>query len=103
MYVRAKDDIKQKTQYVGNSMKSMHISIEDSLKKLRTSYIDILFVHFVRTAWLPDVEPHLQACLIVGLHHQHPRGDERPACTRDVGEGPVSGMPFSHYCNVIPC
>ena len=61
MYVRAKDDIKQKTQYVGNSMKSMHISIEDSLKKLRTSYIDILFVHFVRIACIPDLVPHSQA------------------------------------------
>ena len=26
----------------------MHISVEASLKKLRTSYIDILYVHWVR-------------------------------------------------------
>ncbi|KAI0642277.1 aryl-alcohol dehydrogenase [Trametes meyenii] len=41
-----KDDIKQKTSFVGNNLKSMHISVEESLKKLRTSYIDILYVHW---------------------------------------------------------
>ena len=30
-------------------MKSMHISVEQSLKKLHASYIDILYVHWVRT------------------------------------------------------
>lgn len=40
------EEIPQKSQYSGNSMKSMHISVRDSLQKLRTSYIDILYVHF---------------------------------------------------------
>uniref|UniRef100_Q01752 Aryl-alcohol dehydrogenase [NADP(+)] n=1 Tax=Phanerodontia chrysosporium TaxID=2822231 RepID=AAD_PHACH len=40
------EEIPQKTQYVGNSLKSMHISVHDSLRKLRTSYIDIFYVHF---------------------------------------------------------
>ncbi|OCH91435.1 Aldo/keto reductase [Obba rivulosa] len=44
-YKRAAD-IAQKTHYLGNNMKSMHISVEASLKKLRTSYIDILYVHW---------------------------------------------------------
>ncbi|TKA65197.1 hypothetical protein B0A55_09855 [Friedmanniomyces simplex] len=34
------------TNYTGNSAKSMHISVRDSLKKLRTDYIDILYVHW---------------------------------------------------------
>ncbi|EMD36893.1 hypothetical protein CERSUDRAFT_137207 [Gelatoporia subvermispora B] len=38
--------IPQKTQYVGSNIKSMNISVEASLKKLRTSYIDILYVHW---------------------------------------------------------
>ena len=46
-YKRGQGDIKQKTAYTGNSMKSLHISVEESLKKLRTSYIDILYVHSV--------------------------------------------------------
>ena len=28
-------------------MKSLHNSLEASLKKLRTGYVDILYVHFV--------------------------------------------------------
>ena len=38
--------IKQQVLYAGNSVKSMHLSVEASLKKLRTSYIDILYVHW---------------------------------------------------------
>lgn len=38
--------VKQKVHYTGNGTKAMHISVEASLKKLRTSYIDILYVHY---------------------------------------------------------
>ncbi|EKM57132.1 uncharacterized protein PHACADRAFT_142331 [Phanerochaete carnosa HHB-10118-sp] len=39
-------EIPQKTQYVGNSLKSMHNSLNASLKKLRTNYVDIFYVHW---------------------------------------------------------
>ncbi|KAF7331093.1 Aldo/keto reductase [Mycena venus] len=39
-------DVANKITYVGNNIKSMHISVEASLKKLRTTYIDILYVHW---------------------------------------------------------
>ncbi|KAI0672353.1 Aldo/keto reductase [Trametes maxima] len=45
-YKRARDDIPQKINYIGNNLKSLHNSVEDSLKKLRTNYIDILYVHW---------------------------------------------------------
>ncbi|KAH9055773.1 NADP-dependent oxidoreductase domain-containing protein [Lactarius vividus] len=32
--------------YSGNSAKTLHLSVEASLKKLRTTYIDILYVHW---------------------------------------------------------
>ena len=32
--------------FCGNSRKSMHVSVEASLKKLQTSYIDLLYVHW---------------------------------------------------------
>ncbi|KIK71548.1 hypothetical protein GYMLUDRAFT_33750 [Collybiopsis luxurians FD-317 M1] len=39
-------NITQKVNYTGNNAKSLHMSVEASLKKLRTSYIDILYVHW---------------------------------------------------------
>lgn len=47
MYKTGGDDIKLKSAYLGNNVKSMHLSVEESLKKLRTTYIDILYVHWV--------------------------------------------------------
>ncbi|CAL1707562.1 unnamed protein product [Somion occarium] len=38
--------VKSQAAFVGNSYKSMYASLEASLKKLRTSYVDILYVHF---------------------------------------------------------
>lgn len=38
--------IEKKVMYTGNNLKSMHLSVEASLKKLRTTYIDILYVHW---------------------------------------------------------
>ncbi|KAL1941297.1 hypothetical protein VTO73DRAFT_7509 [Trametes versicolor] len=60
-FKRGRTDIKQHTSYVGNSMKSLHISVEQSLKKLRTSYIDILYVHW--WGYDTDIEE-----LMNGLH-----------------------------------
>ncbi|KAK0213857.1 Aldo/keto reductase [Armillaria fumosa] len=45
-YKRGDNAVTQKVNYVGNNAKSMHISVEASLKKLRTSYIDILYLHW---------------------------------------------------------
>ncbi|KAH9891596.1 Aldo/keto reductase [Cubamyces lactineus] len=45
-YKRGSSDMKLKSGYVGNNMKSLHVSLEASLKKLRTSYVDILYVHW---------------------------------------------------------
>jgi aryl-alcohol dehydrogenase-like predicted oxidoreductase len=45
-YKREQSDISHKVNYTGNHAKSLHVSIRDSLKKLRTSYVDILYVHF---------------------------------------------------------
>jgi aryl-alcohol dehydrogenase-like predicted oxidoreductase len=34
------------TNHVGNNAKSLHLSVRDSLRKLQTDYIDILYVHW---------------------------------------------------------
>lgn len=54
-------EIKQKTLYAGNNVKSMHISVQASLKKLRTTYIDILYVHW--WDWETSIEE-----IMNGLH-----------------------------------
>lgn len=41
-----KQNVKFQSNYTGNSAKSMFVSVRDSLKKLRTDYIDILYVHW---------------------------------------------------------
>lgn len=40
------DAINQQVNYLGNNLKSMRLSIESSLKNLRTDYVDILYVHY---------------------------------------------------------
>ncbi|KAF8586943.1 Aldo/keto reductase [Ramaria rubella] len=45
-YKHCDDSILIKMNYLGNSHKSLHLSVEASLKKLRTSYIDILYLHW---------------------------------------------------------
>jgi len=45
-YKRRDPNINQKVLFVGNGVKSMHLSVEASLKKLRTTYIDLLYMHW---------------------------------------------------------
>ncbi|KZT57221.1 Aldo/keto reductase [Calocera cornea HHB12733] len=45
-YNHRRDDIAIKVNYTGNSAKSMKLSLRDSLAKLQTDYVDILYVHW---------------------------------------------------------
>ncbi|KAH8114690.1 Aldo/keto reductase [Phellopilus nigrolimitatus] len=45
-YKRTAIDISIKANYVGNNAKSLRLSVDASLEKLRTDYIDILYVHW---------------------------------------------------------
>ncbi|KAG5219945.1 arylalcohol dehydrogenase [Salix suchowensis] len=45
-YKRIDPNAKIAVNYVGNHLKNMLLSVEASLKKLRTTYIDILYVHW---------------------------------------------------------
>ncbi|KAF4598933.1 NADP-dependent oxidoreductase domain superfamily protein [Pleurotus pulmonarius] len=61
-YKMADEKVDIKINYGGNSVKSLRVSVEGSLKKLRTTYIDILYVHFWDYA--TSVEEVMD-----GLHH----------------------------------
>jgi aryl-alcohol dehydrogenase-like predicted oxidoreductase len=43
-YIRENEPMQ--ANFTGNSAKSLYVSVRDSLKKLRTDYIDILYVHW---------------------------------------------------------
>ena len=91
-FKRTAGDIAQKVHYVGNNVKAMHLSVEASLKKLRTSYIDILYVHWVRSladllASPSTVRDRLTGGDTVGLRHLHGGGHERPAQSCDIRQG----------------
>ncbi|KAJ7084654.1 Aldo/keto reductase [Mycena belliarum] len=45
-YKARQPEFGKQVNYTGNNIKSMHVSVEASLKKLRTTYIDILYVHW---------------------------------------------------------
>ena len=66
-YVRGNDQFRQKVLYTGNNLKSMYISLEASLKKLRTSYVDIFYVHW--WDWATSIEEVMN-----GLHNLVQRG-----------------------------
>ena len=66
-YMRGKDDVRQKVMYTGNNLKSMHLSLEASLKNLRTSYVDIFYVHW--WDWETSIEEVMN-----GLHALVQRG-----------------------------
>ncbi|KAJ7677888.1 aryl-alcohol dehydrogenase [Mycena polygramma] len=56
------ETVKQKNTYMGNNAKALHLSVEGSLRKLRTTYIDILYVHY----W--DLHTSVEE-MMDGLHH----------------------------------
>ena len=43
---RHEPSVKQQILFTGNNLKSMRTSVEESLRRLRTDYIDILYVHW---------------------------------------------------------
>ncbi|THH03112.1 hypothetical protein EW146_g10505, partial [Bondarzewia mesenterica] len=61
-FKRSDTSVAQKVNYVGNSSKSLYLSVEASLKKLRTQYLDILYVHW----W--DFGTSIEE-MMGGLHH----------------------------------
>ncbi|KAK5688207.1 hypothetical protein LTS10_000185 [Elasticomyces elasticus] len=56
-----------KANFQGNHIKSLHISLKHSLKKLRTDYIDLLYVHWWDfTTSIPELMNSLNALVTSG-------------------------------------
>lgn len=56
-----------KINYAGNSSKSLHISLEASLKKLQTNYIDLLYVHWWDwSTSIPELMQSLNDMVVAG-------------------------------------
>jgi aryl-alcohol dehydrogenase-like predicted oxidoreductase len=45
-YTGFNDGTEKDINSMGNHMKSMHLAIRESLKRLQTDYIDVYYVHF---------------------------------------------------------
>ncbi|TEB30616.1 Aldo/keto reductase [Coprinellus micaceus] len=61
-FKRGDAGVQQKALHAGNSVKSMQVSVAASLKKLRTDYIDLLYIHW----W--DFETSIEE-VMRGLHN----------------------------------
>lgn len=53
-YKQSDPNAKIKVNFSGNSVKSMRVAVEDSLKNLKTDYIDIFYVHW--WDWTTSIE-----------------------------------------------
>lgn len=61
------DDDKIHSNYVGNGSKSMKLSLEASLKKLQTSYIDLFYLHWWdATTSIPEMMHSLNDLVVAG-------------------------------------
>ncbi|KAK6219440.1 hypothetical protein LQW54_002172 [Pestalotiopsis sp. IQ-011] len=60
-----RENIPIQSNFIGNSAKSMHLLVRDSLKKLRTDYIDVLYVHWWDFATsVEEVMTHLHSLVM---------------------------------------
>ncbi|KAK9426897.1 NADP-dependent oxidoreductase domain-containing protein [Lipomyces doorenjongii] len=66
-YPSGKDGEHIKSNFQGNNLKSMHVSLEASLKKLQTSYIDVFYVHWWDfTTSIPELMQSLNRMIDAG-------------------------------------
>jgi len=57
----------ESANYQGNSRKSLHVSVRDSLAKLKTDYIDLLYLHWWdHTTSIPEIMDSLHNLVVAG-------------------------------------
>ena len=85
------------SNFGGNSAKSLHVSVEASLKKLQTSYIDL--VPFCTSSLFLSCHPRMNVAdpfrprpalrPLLGHAHLHPRNDAIPQSPRILPQSPL--------------
>ncbi|KAL6412424.1 alcohol dehydrogenase [Ilyonectria robusta] len=61
------ESYRQQSNFGGNGTKSLHLSVEASLEKLQTTYIDLLYLHFWdMTADIPEIMQSLNHLVASG-------------------------------------
>ena len=86
-----------RSNFGGNSAKSLHVSVEASLKKLQTSYIDLVpfrtSSRFLscpsRTSIADAFRPRPALRPLLGHAHLHPRSDAIPQPPRILPQSPL--------------
>jgi len=83
---------RQRINYTGNSAKSLHLSLEASLKKMQTDYIDLLYVHWWDfTTGIPE--------LMQSLNHMVQRGK---VMYLGVSDTPAWVVSKANECKSLP-
>ena len=72
----------------GNGTKSLHLSLEASLKKLQTSYIDLVSLFELEQGIIANKASAL--CSLVGFHVQYSGADAVPQYYGASRESPLS-------------
>ncbi|EJT97332.1 aryl-alcohol dehydrogenase [Dacryopinax primogenitus] len=66
-YRKLRNTDKIHVNFTGNSSKSLHVSVADSLEKLQTTYIDLLYVHWWDyTTPIPELMQSLNSLVAAG-------------------------------------
>ena len=61
------EPVTNKANYVGNHSKSLRVSLEASLKKLQTEYVDLLYIHWWdSTTSIPEIMQSLHRTVLAG-------------------------------------
>uniref|UniRef100_A0A5K1JSG3 Cell surface hydrophobicity-associated protein n=1 Tax=Ganoderma boninense TaxID=34458 RepID=A0A5K1JSG3_9APHY len=63
---RGNDSIAQKVNFGGDNLKSLMLSVETSLKRFRTTYVDILYVHLWDNTDVEEIMDGLHNFVIAG-------------------------------------
>ena len=99
-FFKRNEKLAQTPSYVGNSAKSLRNSVKASLKKLRTDYIDVLYMHWwdVTTSIEELMQSLVSACGVFALENMRSR-----IYAEQSGKGGEGSLPWSLRHSSLDC